>query len=82
MIKLTDILLMEADVFADLSANEPTANPTEGGDVDAAVEDALDDIDNWEENEHTSIKQNIYLIQENINLWKMNTTEDSDDENY
>ena len=46
------------------------------------IEDALDDIDNWEENEHTSIKQNIYLIQENINLWKMNTTEDSDDENY
>ena len=44
MIKLTDILLMEADVFADLSANEPTANPTEGGDVDAAIEDALDDI--------------------------------------
>jgi hypothetical protein len=41
----------------------------------------LDDFDKWNKDEIEQIKQQIELIQENINLWKQHVDTDSEEEN-
>ena len=45
------------------------------------IQDALDDFDKWQKDEIEQIKQQIELIQENINLWKQHVDTDSEEEN-
>ena len=45
------------------------------------IQDALDDFEKWDKNEIEQIKQQIELIQENINLWKQKVDTDSEEEN-
>jgi hypothetical protein len=45
------------------------------------IQDTLDDFDKWDKDELEQIKQQIELIQENINLWKKSVDTDSEEEN-
>lgn len=45
------------------------------------IQDTLDDFDKWDKEELEQIKQQIELIQENINLWKKTVDTDSEEEN-
>lgn len=45
------------------------------------IQEALDDFDKWEPSQIEQIKQQVELIQENINLWKEEVVTDSDEDN-
>mmetsp|Transcript_3701 Transcript_3701/g.6306 ORF Transcript_3701/g.6306 Transcript_3701/m.6306 type:complete len:223 (-) Transcript_3701:21-689(-) len=45
------------------------------------IAEALDDFDKWDQNQIEQIKQQVELIQENINLWKEQVDTDSEEEN-
>ena len=49
--------------------------------IKTLIQEALDDFDKWEKDEIDQIKQQIELIQENINLWKQEVDTDSEEEN-
>jgi len=45
------------------------------------IQEALDDFDKWDQNQIEQIKQQVELIQENINIWKEKVDTDSEEEN-
>lgn len=45
------------------------------------IQDALDDFESWDPSKIEQIKQQVELIQENINLWKVDVNTDSEEEN-
>ena len=49
--------------------------------IKTLIQEALDDFDKWDKDEIEQIKQQIELIQENINLWKQQVDTDSEEEN-
>ena len=45
------------------------------------IQEALDDFDKWDQTQIDQIKQQVELIQENINIWKKDVDTDSEEEN-
>lgn len=45
------------------------------------LQESLEDFELWEKDEMESIKKQIQLMQENINMWKETTDTDSEEEN-
>ena len=45
------------------------------------IQEALDDFDKWDQSQIEAIKQQVELIQENINIWKQEVDTDSEEEN-
>lgn len=50
--------------------------------VKRKLQESLEDFELWDKEEMESIKKQIQLMQENINMWEANgTVTDSDEEN-
>ena len=49
--------------------------------VKRKLQESLEDFEQWEKDEMESIKKQIQLMQENINMWKEKTDTDSEEEN-
>jgi len=45
------------------------------------LQESLEDFELWDKEEMDSIKKQIQLMQENINMWKEKTDTDSEEEN-
>lgn len=46
------------------------------------LQESLEDFELWDKEEMDSIKKQIQLMQENINMWKEKTDTDSEEENW
>jgi hypothetical protein len=45
------------------------------------IQDALDDFDKWNPSDEDKIAQQVELMQEQVNVWKIEVEEDSEEEN-